>query len=734
MARETSKTGYAMSKLHHTYLLTALAVASQIAAAQTAFNPTLGEYNWSTTVNQLGMRGIHARGILGQGVIVGVLDTGINMANPEFRNNSHVLAGYNVVDGSSDVTDTIGHGTHVSGIIGAPGNGTGMYGVAPEASLLMVKIFSGGTASATNINRGIDYAVAHGARVINMSLGAPSPTGESSLRQATAANNTVIVVAAGNESMSVPSWPARYAKESWANGTMIAVGAVDSNKKLASFSNKAGDTAMYYLVAPGVNIISSYSTGYAYLSGTSMATPAVSGAAALITGYWPYLHANQVVSILLNTADDLGAPGVDSVYGHGMLNVNRALSPIGSYSYRRMQGGRITVSLSTPGVASSQPHVSTPSAFGGLTTQVFDEYGRNFTSDEGQALAAHSVMTVDSVLGRPDRMLDAAEQVLSNGGRLMRMQSRIKDVQHLEHTNAAGMSGEPWNHSPQNDASMVTLQMPSGYTLSAGDGGMASMSLGLMATPMASRLNGTENLLANPLLGFAPNHQFASMSVPLSANWSGRVGVAHSKAYDAPCGDVNLAEVSYATPHGAVNLSAGQLTEQGLLGGYSKSVLGLNQQTGTTGLSLSAALALGEHWTLTGAFNRTSTGAPSASGLLIEATAIRAQSYGVGIVRADNWRDGDRLSLAVNAPLRARSGTLTYEVVTGVTDTGEPIYGTHTVNLAANAQEWTTEARYSTRLSPTASVSAVAAWRVHPDHDASAPSQLALGVRYSLAF
>jgi hypothetical protein len=727
-------TGYAMSKLHHSFILTALAVATQIAAAQTAFNPTVGEYNWSTTVNQLGMRNIHARGILGQGVIVGLLDTGINLSNPEFRNNSHVLAGYNVVDGSTDVTDTIGHGTHVAGIVGAPGNATGMYGVAPEASLLMVKIFSGNTASSTNINRGIDYAVSRGARVINMSLGAPSPTGEYSLRQAAATNNTVIVVAAGNESMSTPSWPARYAKEPWANGTMIAVGAVDSNKRLASFSNKAGDTAMYYLVAPGVNIISSYSTGYAYLSGTSMATPAVSGAAALITGYWPYLRANQVAAILLNTADDLGAPGVDSVYGHGMLNVNRALSPVGSYTYRKMQGSRITVALSTPGVASSQPHVSTPSAFGGLTTQVFDEYGRNFTSDEGQALAVHSVMTVDSVLGKPDRMLDAAEQIMRNGGRLMRLQSRITDVQHLDHTKPVGVSGEPWNHIPQSDASMVTMQMPSGHALSAGDGGMASMSLGLLATPMASRLNGVENILANPLLGFAPNHQFASMSVPLSEHWSSRVGVAHSKAYDAPCGDVNLAELSYATSSSALNFSAAHLIEQGLLGGYSKSVLGLNQQTATTGLSLSGALALSAQWTLTGAFNRTSTGAPSASGLLMAATAIQSQSYGVGVVHADNWRDGDRLSLSVNAPLRARTGTLTYDVVTGVTDTGEPIYGTHTVNLAANAQEWTTEARYSTRLSQTASVSAVAAWRVHPDHDASAPSQLALGVRYSLAF
>jgi len=723
-----------MRKLHHSFLFTALALASQMAAAQTAFNPTIGEYNWSTTVNQLGMRNIHARGILGQGVIVGVLDTGLNLSNPEFRNNSNVLPGYNVVDGSTDITDTIGHGTHVSGIIAAPGNGTGMYGVAPEASLLMVKIFSGSTASATNINRGIDYAVAQGARVINMSLGAPSPTGEASLRAAAATNNTVIVVAAGNESASVPSWPARYAKEAWANGTMLAVGAVDSNKNLASFSNKAGDTALYYLVAPGVNIISSYSTGYAYLSGTSMAAPAVSGAAALITGYWPYLRANQVVAILLNTADDLGAPGVDAVYGHGMLNVNRAMSPIGSYTYRRMQGGRITVALSTPGVASSQPHVSTPSAFEGLTTQVFDEYGRNFTSDEGQALSVHSVMTVDSVLGQPNRMLDAAEQVMANGGRLMRLQSRITDVQHLEHTNMAGMSGEPWNHIPQADASMVTLQMPSGFAFSAGDGGMASMGLGLLATPMASRLSGVENILANPLLNFAPNHQFAAMSVPLSEHWSGRVGVAHSKVYDGPCGDVNLAELSYVNGFGALNVSAGQLTEQGLLGGYSKSVLGLNQQTGTTGLSVSAALALSAQWTLTGAFNRTDTAAPGASGILLGGTAIRSQSYGLGVVRADNWRDGDRLSLSFNAPLRARSGSLTYEVVTDVTDEGEPIYGTHTVNLAANAQEWTTEARYSMRLSQTASFTAVAALRVHPDHDASAPAQLAMGVRYSLAF
>lgn len=723
-----------MRKLQASFVLTALAVACQAASGQALFAPTAGEYSWSTTVNQLGMLGIHARGILGQGALVALLDTGINLSNPEFSNNPRVLTGYNAVDGSSDVSDALGHGTHTSGIIGAPGNGTGMYGVAPAASLLMIKVFNGGTASSTSINRGIDYAVSRGARVINMSLGATTPTGDTALRLAAASNNTVMVVAAGNESQRNPNWPARYAKESWANGTIIAVGAVDANKQLASFSNKAGDTAQFYLVAPGVNIISSYNGTYAYLTGTSMAAPAVSGAAALLSGYWPYLRANQVAAILLNTADDLGAPGVDAVYGRGMLNVNRALSPIGSYTYRIYTGNKITVPLSTTGVTSSQPHVSTPSAFKGLTTEVFDEYGRNYTSDEGAALAARSVMTVDSVLGRPDRMLDAAEQTLAGGARLMRLVSQQTNVQQSGRMDGMGLNGEPWNHTRQTDASMVTLQLNSGQSFSAGDGGLSGMSLGLMGSHMASRLNGADGLLSNPLMGFAPNHQFAALAMPLGKGWTGRLGVARSKAYDAASGDVNVMELTYEDTVQALNVSAGQLTEQGMLGGYSKRVLGLSQQTGTTGVTISGAWALGATWTLTGAFSRTNTGAPTATGLLMDATGIQAQSYGIGLVHSDNWRNGDRLSLTVNAPLRARHGSLTYSVVTGVTEDGEPIYGMHKVDLAPSAQEWITEARYVTRVSTGAAVSAVAALRMNPDHDASAKPQLAMGVRYNLSF
>lgn len=723
-----------MRKHHHLFLMTTLASACQLASAQTIFAPSMSEYNWSTTVNQLTMRNIHNQGILGQGVIVAMLDTGLNTANPEFINNPRILAGYNAVDGGTDITDSLNHGTHTTGILAASGNGSGMYGVAPGASVLMIKVFNGGTASASAINHGIDYAAAHGARVINMSLGAANPTGDASLRAVAAANNAVVVVAAGNDSASNPNWPGRYASQSWANGTMIVVGAVDSGKRLASFSNKAGDMAQYYLVAPGVNIISSYGTGYAYLSGTSMSAPAVSGAAALITGYWPYLTANKVAAILLNTADDLGAPGVDAVYGRGMLNVNRALSPLGSYTYRTANGGRTTVSLNTAGVVSTRPSVSTPSAFKGLKTDVFDDYGRNYTSNEGQAMMGRSVVTVDGMMGRPDRMLDAADQVLASGSRLTRLQSRQTQTQQSARVGANNSSGDPWNHVQPAQASMVVLQHTSGVTFSGGDGGLSGMSLGLMGSSLATRLSGADSVLGNPLLGFAPQHQFASAALPLSRHWTGRMAAARSKSYGSAAGDVNLMELAYDNGRQALNISTGQLTEQGVLGGYSQRQLGLNQQTSTGGVTVSGAWALGTQWTLTGALSRTHTAAPVASGMLMRATDIRADGYGIGLVRSDTWRTDDRLSFTVNAPLRARSGTLTYSVVNGVDEAGEPVFGTHTVNLSPTAREWTAETRYVTRLRHGASLSTAFALRMHPDHDAEAPAQMVLGVRFTQPF
>ncbi len=705
------------------------------ATAQSVYNPSLSEYSRSTSVVQLGIKGIHSKGIIGQGVLVAVLDTGLNLNNPEFKNNVRVRKGYNAVTGSSDVTDAMGHGTHVAGIIAAGADGLGMYGVAPGATILPVKVFGSNYASSTDIDRGLNYASAQGAKVINLSLGASGPTGNAALYNVARTNNTLVVAAAGNDGSANPIWPARYAKDSWANGTIIAVGAVDANKKIASFSNRAGDTANYYLVAPGVSILSSYSTGYAYMSGTSMAAPAVSGAAALVFGYWPYLKANQVSAILLNTADDLGAPGVDAVYGRGMLNVNKALSPQGSFSYKASTGSTVTIALTSKVTSATQPRVSAPSAFGGLVTEVFDEYGRNFTSEEGAVMASRSHLTADDLLGKTDQMLDVAERVLADGSHLVSLRSTPTKVD----TTLAKL--HTFDMTPAPTKSLVRWQWADGRAFSAGDGGMSALGLGLMAASnWATRLGGVETLLVNPLTQFAPNHRFASVSAPLTYGWTARLGMVRGQApstglQNQANANMQMVELMHQGKYHAFNISTGRMQEQGLLGGFSSAALGLDQSTQSVGTTFSGALALARNWTVAGSYTRSSTQAPSANGLLLAGTAVKSDAWGLGLVKTDTFRQGDRLSLSVHAPLRAASGSLTYSVVEGVNaEDGSPVYGTHTVNLRPAKRELVTEMRYVTRLSGSSSLTAVAALRQNPDHDAQAADQAVIGLRYEESF
>ena len=724
------------------FTLSSLATACAAASGQTVlFSPSYSEYLWSTSVIQLGMTNVHARGFLGQGAIVAVLDTGLNRNNPEFLNNPRVLTGYNATNGTTDITDTDAHGTHVAGIIAAPGTGTGsvnepgMYGVAPAATLLPIKVFSGGSAAASAVTAGLDYAMAHGARVINLSLGATSPTGDTGLRRVAAANTAVVVIAAGNDSTAAPNWPSRYAKESWANGTLIAVGAVDANKTLHYSSNRAGDIAPYYLVAPGVSIISSYGLGYAHMTGTSMAAPAVSGAAALVTGYWPYLAANQVAAILLNTADDLGAPGVDAIYGHGMLNVNRALSPVGSFTYRTITGTVTRINLSTPGVVSYQPAVSTPSAFSQVSTEVFDDYGRNFTSAEGAALSVRTALTVDSVIGRTDRMLDTSEQVLTDGSTLMRLNSHTGTTNQAASTNNVNGSGDAWNYQSTLRQSLVSYRSATGQVLSIGDSGLSSMTLGLMGSTWANRLAGLDNILSNPLSNFAPQHRFASVGMPLTNGWQASAATLQSKRHNAASGNINLMEVSHIGAKHAINVSTGDLSETGLLGGYSNTALGLNQATHSQGITLSGAYLVAPHWALAGAYSQTHTTAPMASGMLTHATAINTNAYGVGMIRSDWLKTGDRLSLTAHTPLSAQSGQLTYSVVQSVDGAGTPQFGTQVVQLRPLAREWRTEARYTMPVPNWGgNLSAAISTRSNADNDAEAALQWAMGVRYQLNF
>ncbi len=273
-------------------------------------------------------------GNLGTDVAVAILDTGIDYTHPDLAGN--YVSGYDFVNDDWDPLDDNGHGTHVAGTIAAQddgpnsggGNVTGIsvVGVGPQIALYAAKILDReGTGSTSDAVAALDVAARYGMRVVNMSFGSPfsSRTFQSACARAYSAG-VVLVAAAGNEAAPWLDVPARYS-------SVISVGATDAHDKHPTFSNTSRNLA---LCAPGVAVLSTmptylvrlnqwpygYQTYYDYLDGTSMATPHVSGAAALVIAAHPELSASQVRARLVSTATDLGAVGRDSLFGYGLVN------------------------------------------------------------------------------------------------------------------------------------------------------------------------------------------------------------------------------------------------------------------------------------------------------------------------------------------------------------------------------------------------------------------------------
>lgn len=258
----------------------------------------------------------HTANVTGSGVKVAVLDTGIDASHPDLN----VKGGVSFVSGEpSGLTDGNGHGTHVAGTVTALNNTAGVLGVAYNADLYAVKVLSAsGSGSLSGIAQGIEWAIANDMDVINMSLGGSS--GSTALKQAcdnAYASGIVVVAAAGNSgtrgNQNTIGYPARYS-------SVIAVGAVDSSNNRASFSSVGAELEV---MAPGVSILSTTpGNSYSSFNGTSMASPHVAGAAALIKAKYPSLSASQIRDRLKNTTTPLGAA---FYYGKGVINVEKAL-------------------------------------------------------------------------------------------------------------------------------------------------------------------------------------------------------------------------------------------------------------------------------------------------------------------------------------------------------------------------------------------------------------------------
>ena len=316
-----------------------------VTAIEPGFSTT--EYIESWGVSRIGSESVHAQNVKGAGVKIAILDTGIDPGHPDLANNFR--GGARFINSDLDQNNQAifddswnSHGTHVAGIIAAELNGTGVVGVAPEASLYAVKVLdSFGAGYLSDTISGIEWAVENKMDLISMSLGLSTDSQALAIACANAYEAGVLLIAAaGNNYGGEVVYPARY-------NSVIAVGALDQDDTLNAMSAIGQDIE---LVAPGAGIYSTTANGsYYFMTGTSQAAPHVAGVAALTISNGVNdlnndgIADHQDVRLTLHrTAYDLGVPGHDIYNGYGLVNAKAAIQRNeGTHLRLTRSGGRL---------------------------------------------------------------------------------------------------------------------------------------------------------------------------------------------------------------------------------------------------------------------------------------------------------------------------------------------------------------------------------------------------------
>ncbi|GAA4524466.1 S8 family serine peptidase [Amycolatopsis samaneae] len=286
---------------------------------------------------QVGAPEAWQRGFTGAGTTIAVVDTGIDENHPDLKGKTVASADFS---GEGDTVDRHGHGTHVASIAAGTGAASGgrYKGVAPDAKLMVAKVFgAGGEGDTAQVIAGVDWAVAQGAKIVNLSLGAGVTDGSDPLSQEidrlSARSGTLFVVAAGNAGSGN-----RTVTSPGTAVSALTVGAVDGRNALAWFSSRGprlGDALVKpEITAPGVDITAARAAGtgmgspvddyYTTASGTSMATPSVTGSAAILLQQHPELSGDTLKNLVVTTAKDAGLRWFEQ--GAGVVDVGRAVT------------------------------------------------------------------------------------------------------------------------------------------------------------------------------------------------------------------------------------------------------------------------------------------------------------------------------------------------------------------------------------------------------------------------
>ncbi len=297
----------------------------------------------------------------GADVTVAVVDSGVDASHPDLA--GQVLPGIDLVDpGGNGQRDPVGHGTAIAAFIaGRSDDQNGVVGLAPQAKILPVRVLDANNRydDSVVVAEGVQWAVDHGAQVVNLSLGGSYSTALADALDYAFARDVVVVACAGNVAPGGPAeiwYPAREPGVIAVAGTGRSLAVPDP---LWSGSLTGPATV---LLAPATDMLAAYPEGrYRAVEGTSFAAPMVSAAAALIRSRFPHISAANVVERLTTTARDLGVPGRDDRYGFGIVDPVAALQdPVAEVSTNPLDNADPPPGIAGFGPADDVPEIVSP--------------------------------------------------------------------------------------------------------------------------------------------------------------------------------------------------------------------------------------------------------------------------------------------------------------------------------------------------------------------------------------
>ncbi len=703
------------------------------------------EYNNLSGLALIGASVAYAAGYTGSGVVVAVVDTGLDVTHSEFADAIHPSS-INVVDGSGNLTESSPHGTSVAGIIGAGRDGVGMHGVAFNSTIMAIAaescVFACGYID-SDLTEATNHAVFHGADIINYSLGGSSiGAGFNGALVNAAGAGVVIVAAAGNDGGANPIEPAGLAPNAGFNGQMIAVGAYDEGTGLlASFSNQAGTAQNFYIVAPGVSVYAPVGGGgFGFVSGTSFSAPFVSGAAAVLMERFPALTAQQIVDILLTTATDLGAAGTDAVYGRGLLNLDSAVQPVGTTS---LPTGTM---VAEGGEALESTSLSLGAAFGDALANNAVLGSAIFLDGYDRAYIVDLTGSIRHAADDPDLMAfltSGNDTTWINGAIAPGTTVRMTLTDDRDHGPFAPTLAPENDDEPTRIAVRQGLSASTEFTLAQGYDVGAQFGIAGDAALDGVQLIGMDRL-SGPYLGMAGTGGSAVIGVQLGEGLTFRMAAASDDVTlgdrpDDPAdnGTAFVAEMVQSTNWGArLGIRLGRLVESdGILNSAGDAAFAMSGTAETDFVGVFAAVPLADGIVLFGGYTTGRTDASSVStDLLADFSDIDSDSFNVGVVASDVLAGNDRLVLTLARPLRVNDGSAMVDVAVGRTVEGEIIRDSGRASLVPSGAEVDAEVSYTLPIDDRQSIGFNVLTRLEPGHVESADPEVEVGIRYRLGF